>query len=85
MRTSFKYSGHDEDMFTPTNICVDHMSHVLIADEFNDRVHVLDKDGHFLHYIKTSGSLSCSVDVNNVGHLWVGRRGGDVEIFKNWI
>ena len=41
--------------FEPYGLCCDSVFNIIIVDIKNDRIHVIDKDGGFLHFVRYEG------------------------------
>ena len=52
----FRYQGvSGNSNFEPYGLCCDSLCNIIIADMKNDKIHVIDKDGSFLHYVRYEG------------------------------
>lgn len=71
-RHRFSYRGHiSEQTLKPKGICTDPLSNILVCDQ-NMLVHIIDKDGQFLIYIKTKAE-PCTLAFDLTSYiLWVG-------------
>lgn len=72
----FSYTGHPSGTrLESQGICTDPMAHILVCDGRINKIHIIDKNGHFLSHLKISQSdlfrpWSLSYDVNT--HLlWI--------------
>ncbi|XP_061180843.1 uncharacterized protein LOC133189507 [Saccostrea echinata] len=49
----FRYKGlSDDSQFDPYGICSDSQNNIIIADMMKNRIHMIDQNGEFLHYIQ---------------------------------
>ena len=89
-RVRYEYTGQDDRrFFFPSGLCTDNAGHVLITDYYNDRVHILDRDGRFLQYLLTREQgfrRPLSIAVDSEGNAWVGQTStcttADVKVVK---
>ncbi|XP_078327591.1 uncharacterized protein LOC111115561 isoform X1 [Crassostrea virginica] len=52
----FQYQGTSRNSnFEPYGLCCDTACNIIIADMNNNKIHVIDKDGSFLHYLWYEG------------------------------
>ena len=77
----FEYNGQGNDKFNPLDVCADEMGHILITEIGNNRVYILDQNGHFIQYIQTPKSARY-LDVDREGYLWVGQKDGPIQVYK---
>ena len=76
-RLRYEYTGQDDKKFYPVEVCTDEMGHILIADYYNHRLHMLDREGCFIQYVLTEQQglkWPVTIDVNREGYVWVGER-----------
>ncbi|XP_078327109.1 uncharacterized protein LOC111122729 [Crassostrea virginica] len=55
----FRYTySEKESAFHPMGVVTDSLGHVIVANFLGHKVHLLDKDGHFLRYIIPEGGIN---------------------------
>uniref|UniRef100_A0A8W8JEW0 B box-type domain-containing protein n=1 Tax=Magallana gigas TaxID=29159 RepID=A0A8W8JEW0_MAGGI len=73
----FSYTGQGS-MFVPYGICTDLLGHIIVCDSFhmNNKVHILNQDGHFLSLLLTPQqgiNNPCCLCVDDENNLHVGQ------------
>ncbi|XP_061177792.1 uncharacterized protein LOC133186579 [Saccostrea echinata] len=59
--------------FCPCQIVTDSMGHIIVADEFNDCLHIIDQNGQLLRCVDNCGlERPTGLSVDSEGRLWVG-------------
>ncbi|XP_062605101.1 uncharacterized protein LOC134266907 [Saccostrea cucullata] len=49
----FRYRGiSDDSQFDPNGICCDSQNNIIVADMMKNKIHMIDQNGEFLHYIQ---------------------------------
>lgn len=68
----FRYQGNSRD-FDPYGICCDSSCNIIVADMKNDKIHVIDKDGEFLHHVTYDGiKMPRAICIDENDNLYVG-------------
>lgn len=84
----FTYKGLQAmKIFNPRGITTDSQSRILVADRVNNCIHMIDKNGHFLHLI-TNFDLDtpCGLCVDSKDNIFVAENGsGKVKKIKNIV
>lgn len=70
----FRYQGNfRESNFDPYGICCDSKYNIIVADMKNDKIHVIDKDGEFLHHVTYDGiKMPRAICIDENDNLYVG-------------
>jgi hypothetical protein len=76
----FRYTGRPgHPPFDPYGICCDSRCNIIVADMKNDKIHVIDQDGGFLHYIQYDGmKMPRALCIDKKDDLYVGEWNCDV-------
>ncbi|XP_061190115.1 uncharacterized protein LOC133197968 [Saccostrea echinata] len=57
---------------SPLGLCTDVMGHIIVCDQYEPTIHVIDKNGQFISFIKTLDiKAPRDVSVDNDNNLWV--------------
>ncbi|XP_078328793.1 uncharacterized protein LOC144623830 [Crassostrea virginica] len=72
----FRYNGTQarrNKSFDPKDIVTDALSQIIVADIYNNCLHILDQNGQFLRYVEDCELTNLSgLSVDSEGRLWVG-------------
>jgi len=69
----------------PYGVCVDRYGHVIVADTWNNRVHLVSEDGKFIRFLVTKDDglqWPQGVALDRKGNLVVVEQHGQVKIYK---
>ncbi len=84
----FQYGGEGNgpgQLNHPYGVCADHYGHIFIADNWNNRIHMLSEEGKFLRFLldKNDGiHWPQAVTVDNLGRLVVAELNGTIKIYQ---
>lgn len=86
----FNYHGGKFKSFRPKGICCNKLSHIVVADDINNVIHVINESGNLLSILDTSGQgilgklcSPSSIAVDGNGYIWVGEAfSGFIKVLK---
>jgi hypothetical protein len=85
-KVRFRYNDKPpggQKSFGPTKIVTDSMGHIIVADQFNDCLHILDQSGRFLRCVDRGFYKPLGLSVDSEGRLWVGQyESGEVKVIQ---
>ena len=71
----FRYTGPPStpgESFSPVSITTDSQGNILTSVFKHDRIHIIDRDGHYLRFIHNCGlQLPCGLCVDSQDNLFV--------------
>ncbi|KAK3093461.1 hypothetical protein FSP39_015993 [Pinctada imbricata] len=79
------YDGQQGEKFNPDSTACDGYQCLVISDYNNHKIHLVDKDGHFLQVLLTREAgieYPRGVCADKDGKLWVGQKDGEVHVVK---
>jgi hypothetical protein len=87
-KVRFQYNDKplgERQPFSPRQIVTDSMGNIIVADTFNDCLHILDQNGQFIKYVDNFGLNGGpnGLSVDSEGRLWVGLYySGEVKVIQ---
>lgn len=75
----FRYQGYSSSSdFDPYGICCDSKYNIIVADMKNNKIHIIDKDGKFLHYVTYQGMrMPRALSIDEDDNVYVGEWDSD--------
>jgi streptogramin lyase len=85
-KVRFRYNDKPpggQQPFIPRQIVTDSMGHIIVADYYNNCLHILDQSGRFLRCVDSGLSTPCGLSVDSEGRFWVGQlESGEVKVIQ---